>query len=64
MVKDIREVTDNGMAITNDEEDIRVAQVDGLYADADMRPDDEEDRLGTDPNHPHEDDREEDAEDE
>jgi hypothetical protein len=61
MVKDLEEVTDNGMIITNDEEDIRAAQVDGNYAEADMRPDDEEDRLGNDPNHPNEED--EDAED-
>lgn len=62
MVKDLEEVTDNGMIITNDEEDIRAAQVDGNYADADMRPDDEEDRLGNDPNHPNEDNDEEEDE--
>ena len=60
MVKDLKETTDNGMAITNDEEDIRVAQVDGVYADADMRPEDEENRLGNDPNHPNENNDEED----
>lgn len=51
MVKDVREVTDNGVAITNDPDEIAVAQVDGDYSDADHRIDDA--RRGPDPNHEH-----------
>lgn len=64
MVKDIREVTDNGVAITNDSDEIAVHQVDGNYSDADHRPDDDEDRFGPDPDHEHADNGEEDGENE
>lgn len=59
MVKNVRETTDNGIGITNDEDDIAVYQTDGMFSDPDHRPDDVEDRLGRDPDHPNEPDEEE-----
>lgn len=58
MVKNLGTTGDEDVVITNDEEEIRVAQVDGEYSDPDHRPDDEEERLGPDPDHPNESDDE------
>lgn len=61
MVKDMRVPEDEDVFITNDEENIRVAQTDGNYSPADHRPEDEEDRLGPDPERENDDDGDEDS---